>query len=130
MACNRFTNIGVIILLALIFNGTVLSAQSLLFKATYNYSFNGDLVFGSTEIAFSGTTIDINGDSIQIFSRNRQVKFFDSPDIEARSLPNLIIASPIPNLITYQSEGSDSIRVLYTDLLYTSKAADGEERQN
>lgn len=89
-----------------------LSSQVFFFSGDYNYSFNGDLVFGVSKINHE-TTLNIEFDSIYLFSRKRELLFFDSNETEERLLDTMFIIGSNQDSIRvkFRSEGDE--RLLY-----------------
>lgn len=96
----------VVIICMLIFYSNNFYAQEYFFEGEYTYSFNGDLVYGASEISFVNKFF--NGvDSVYLFSRERRLQFFDSNDVESSVLDTISIfgSSPDSILISYTNDG-------------------------
>lgn len=78
----------------------------------YDYSFNGDLVYGVSEVDYEMRYI-VNSDSIYVFSRRRNLLFFDSNEVEESLLDTVyIIGSNADSVaIKFRSDGDE--RLLY-----------------
>lgn len=101
--------VGTLLLLCFTFIDSLYS-QSIFTQGHYDYSFNGELVYGVSEIDYI-TRYSLNSDSIYVFSRKGSLKDFDSDDIRESLLDTMFVIGSDPDslVVKFRSDGEERL---------------------